>query len=220
MPAGAFSQAQPSNRGSGLGGGAMMLAVAAFLIAWIPFLGLLMLLPAALAGLLGVISFGRATFRGDTRRGAPVLAVLAAAATFVVAPASSLVGVAFAGPWMIGVAADNAQVELESALRDNGLARSEAERIGQEVGDVLRGFAPPDQWRDGIEAMHRLEVAMDDYERFGDSTGDLVADLQAVASRYGADLSPSDVEAIVVTMRMKSQYKCETPVARPSGCSW
>ena len=232
-------------RGSGLGAAGLLLAVIALLFAWIPFLGLIMIVPALIAVVLGVVGFAAGTITGKSKRGMPVLATLVGTSALVVAPASTLVGTMAAAPWGIRVAGDSAEVELEHSLLQNGVSEDRAEYISAEVGGALRHFAAPANWREGIRAMHRLGLAMDDFERANrsgsevrkaDALRQLEDNLARIAERHEVDLTAQDIRDVIASIEAQEQARRERHSVRfdqagrveirssrygkTGGCSW
>ncbi len=212
---GAFAPpVDPSRRArSTLGVGAMLLALLALSFAWVPVIGLLMLIPAVLAVLLGILGFTKASVDGKTRRGLPFVATVMGLFAMMLAPAATLVGAMIAVPYGIAIAADQTQVALEHELTRGGMANDDAERIGVEVGDALRSFAQPSNWREGISAAHRFGRLVEDFERDTRQLGDgdvleqtaLLAefktDMAALANRYGVELSTEDFDKLVTAFQ-------------------
>ena len=211
--AGAFAPDPPTPSAaprprSTAGAGGVLLGVAALAFAWVPVVGLVMVIPAVAAVVLGVAGFAG----GRSRRGLPALAVFLGLATLVVAPAGTAVGALLAGPWLVGVAGDATQANLERELARNGLDRNRADRIAGAVGDAVRDHAAPAEWRDGIDLAHRVGLAVEDYERAerrlapGDVVGRMVAlrtlngDLSRTADRHGVALSPTDVQDLTLAL--------------------
>lgn len=209
----------PRRRASGLGAGGVLLAVIALLFGWIPFIGLAMLLPAALAVLLGIVGFAAATVTGRSRRGLPVMATLLGVMAMLIPPLSTTLVALTAVPWVYTVGMDQVQIELEHDLQENGITADQSERIGQEIGDVLRRFADPGQWREGIALARRFELISEDFrddlrqidpqdtaalearsEAFGEA-------LRRLAERYEVDLAPEDMDLVIEVFR-KEQVDC------------
>ena len=195
-------------RRSALGAAALVIGLLALLFGWIPVLGLIMLLPAKLAILLGVVGFVAATVTGRTGKLLPFVAALVGVVAFIVPPLSTaLFGLAVT-PWAYTVGMDQVQIELEHDLKRQGVATEQSERISAEVGDALRSFARPSQWREGIGAAHRFGLITDDYRHALDRLDeDDVAgrakaaeqfeqELGRLAERYGADLTKADLKLI------------------------
>ena len=205
-------------RGSGLGAAGLLLAVIALLFAWIPFLGLVMIVPALIAVVLGVVGFAAGTITGKSKRGMPVLATVLGTSALVVAPAATLVGTMAAAPWGIRVAGDSAEVELEHSLLQNGVSEDRAEYISAEVGAALRHFAAPANWREGIRAMHRLGLAMDDFDRAtrsgsevqkADALRQLEENLARIADRHDVDLTTQDIRDVISAMEAQEKARRE-----------
>lgn len=211
------SEPEGRKRRSGLGAAGLLLGVIALLISWIPLVGLLAVLPALLAVLLGVVGVGTATVSGRTKRGLPIMSALVGVGALLLTGVSTLIGAAVALPYGGSVAADQAQVEIEHALARNGTSDDEAARIGEEIGDTLRDFARPENWRDGISFMHRFGLLQEDFERDLRRTGTMEfdrraeivsgfeADLATLARRAGMELSRDDVRAVVEAMQKRQE---------------
>ncbi len=220
-PASAAPAAEPEGRTrrSGLGSAGLLLGFIALVISWIPFVGLLAVLPALAAILLGVVGFATATVSRRTKRGTPVMATLVGVGALFLTGVSTFIGAMAALPYGGAIAADQAQVELEHALARNGTSDADAARIGEEVGDTLRNFAKPENWRDGISFMHRFGLLQEDFERDlrhtgtldfarrAELLGDFEADLATLARRAGMDLSRDDVRTVVEAIQSREEER-------------
>ena len=98
---GAFYSTNPPNppappavpgekRRSGLGAAALVLALLAMLFGWVPILGLVMIPPALLAILLGVVGFVAAVVTGRTGKALPFIASVIGVFALLVPPCSPL----------------------------------------------------------------------------------------------------------------------------------
>lgn len=222
QPAGAYSgafsyppppvppalEATSVKRRSGLGAAALVLALLALLFGWVPVLGLAMIPPALLAIGLGIIGFVAAVVTGRTGKALPFIASVVGVFALLVPPASTLVFALSVAPWAYTVGMDQVQIELEHDLKRQGVADDQAERVSEEIGDALRNFANPGQWREGIAAIHRFELICDDYRSElmdldeDDEPGRALAaqrfrnDLARLADRNGVDLNNEDLKLL------------------------
>lgn len=219
-------------RASGLGAAGLLLGGIAFLFAWVPLLGLIMIVPAAFAVVLGVLGFAKGTVTGKTRRGMPFMATLVGTSALLVAPAATVVGTMAAVPWGVRVASDQVEIELEHGLKQNGVAADRAARISAEVGEAMRHFAQPTHWREGIAAAHRFGLLVDDYERAvrtlqaederrAELTEQFAQGLVDLAHRYDIELATGDIRELIKAKaaekeRRQSRFeRCNIPPAPP-----
>ena len=197
--------APAEKRRSGLGAAALVLGLLALLFGWVPILGLVMIPPALLAILLGVAGFVAAVVTGRTGKALPFIASVIGVFAVLVPPAATVVFALSVTPWAYTVGMDQMQIEMEYELKKQGVAAEQAERVSMQVGDVLRSFACPSQWREGIAAAHRFGRICDDYRHTlirldeGDSEGREEAanwfrdELRRLALMHGADLNDEDL---------------------------
>ena len=206
-PAPPAPPAEPKKR-SGLGAAALVLALLALLFGWVPIIGLVMIPPAMLAVLLGVVGFVAALVTGRTGKALPFIASTIGVFALLVPPAATVAfGLAMA-PWAYTVGMDQVQIELEYDLKRQGIEAEQAERVSEEIGDALRSFAKPGKWREGIATMHRFEQICEDYRRTlqdleaDDAAGQELAanafraDLTRLAERQGMNLAEEDLELL------------------------
>ena len=205
-PAPPAPPATPSEkRRSGLGAAALVLALLALLFGWVPILGLVMIPPALLAIFLGVVGFVAAVVTGRTGKALPFIASVIGVFAVLVPPAATVVFALSVTPWAYTVGMDQMQIEMEYELKKQGVPSDQAERVSMQVGDVLRSFACPSQWREGIAAAHRFGRICDEYRHTlirldeGDSEGREAAgewfrdELRRLAEMHGAALSDEDL---------------------------
>ena len=216
---GAFYSTNPPNppappavpgekRRSGLGAAALVLALLAMLFGWVPILGLVMIPPALLAILLGVVGFVAAVVTGRTGKALPFIASVIGVFALLVPPAATVLFALSVTPWAYTVGMDQMQIELEYDLKKQGVPPDQAERVSSEIGNALRSFARPSQWREGIAAAHRFGKICEDYRdnlqllEIDDAIGRELAaerfdsDLHRLMESHGANLSPDDVSLI------------------------
>lgn len=211
----------PRKRASGLGAAGLLLAIIALLFGWIPIVGLAMLLPAVLAVALGVIGFAAASVTGRSGRGLPILATFLGAFACLIPPISTILVALTAVPWVYAVGMDQVQIELEHDLKQQGVPSEQSERVGEEIGDVLRRFADPGQWREGIALAHRFERITENFrrdlreidpddtvaiERRSEAFGD---DLRRLARRYEVNLSEEDMDLVIDALRKQQVERVE-----------
>ncbi len=198
---------QPRRR-SGLGAAGLVLAILALAFGWIPIIGLAMLPPALLAVVLGIIGFVAAVVTGRTGKALPFIAATIGVFALLIPPAATVLFALSVTPWAYTVGMDQVQVEMEYDLKRQGVEPEQAERLSAEIGDALRSFAHPSQWRDGIAAAHRFGRICDDYRyrlvtlEEGDLEGRQQAaeafrtDLSRLAERQGVDLDQEDLKLL------------------------
>lgn len=199
---------QDQKRRSGLGAAALVLGLLAMLFGWIPVLGLVMIPPALLAVLLGILGFVVAVVTGRTGKALPFIGTVVAAFALLIPPAATALFALSVTPWAYTVGMDQVQIELEYDLKKQGVATDQAERVAEQIGDTLRSFAHPRQWRDGIAALHRFERICEDYRRElvrleeDDYTGRGAAaqrfrdEIARLAEIHGAQLSDEDLDLL------------------------
>lgn len=195
-------------RRSGLGAAALVLGILALLFGWIPILGLTMIPPALLAVVLGVVGFVAAVVTGRTGKALPFIASVIGVFALLLPAASTVVFALSVTPWAYTVGMDQVQIELEHDLKRQGVPTDQAERVSYEVGQALRSFARPSQWREGIAAAHRFGLICEDYRNDllkldeDDAEGraraaeGFRAELQRLAEMHGATLTDEDLNLL------------------------
>ncbi|MEL7240389.1 MAG: hypothetical protein AAGK78_16145, partial [Planctomycetota bacterium] len=199
------NEAAPTRRSSALGVAGVVLGLLAVFIGLVPFIGLVMIVPAIFAIAFGTLGFTFATIGSKTKKTAPALAVVLGSLGIFVPVASTTITTFAALPWTYSVAVDQLQIEAEYDLKEGGLSDAEARRISGTLGDVLLKYGKASNWREGISLAHRVGRIVEDYDRdvrhLGETaraerTLELRSELAGLANSYDVDLTEDDLDKL------------------------
>lgn len=196
-----------ARRTSSLGVAGVLLGSLAMLFGMIPLVGLLMIVPAVFAIILGTVGFTKATVVRTTKRTAPAAAIVLGSFGIFVPLLSTTLLATTAVPFAYGVAVDQMEIQTEFDLKRGGMSDQAAERVSTLLGDTLRKYGKSENWREGIRLASEVGRLTDDFDRDLRRLDDNAAakaqrteqfenDLARLAGEYGIDLSTEDLEQL------------------------